>query len=138
MTSSVPPPIDDTLNTYFAVQLKPGEKTIQVVAAVMNAAKEANILFRRLEQLDTINIGTSSFVRMRTDLLNPYLVLDRLYNDKRAVVSSMQGGEYVARLPGGRMGKVTNLVMHATAKLGQTRMFRGTKIKHWERQFEAA
>lgn len=138
MPSSNPPPIDEPLKTYFAAQLKPGEQPIRVVAAVMKAAKAGAILFRRLELLDTVSIGTLSFVRMRSEMVNPYPILDVLYNEGRAVVSSIQGGEYIVRLPGGRMGKITNLLMHATAKLGQTRMFRGTKFKYWDRQFEAA
>jgi hypothetical protein len=75
---------------------------------------------------------------MRTEMVNPYPILDKLYADGRSVVSAMQGGEYAVRLPGGRIGKVSNIVLHATAKLGQSRMFRGTRIKYWERQFEAA
>jgi hypothetical protein len=138
MPSSNPPPLDEPLNTYFAVQLKPAEQAIHVVEAVLKAAKASSLLFRRLEQLDILTIGTLTLVRMRADLVNPYPVLDRLYAEGRAVVSSMQGGEYVARLPGGRMGKVSNVTMHAIAKLGQPKMFRGTKMKYWERQFEAA
>lgn len=138
MTSSNPPPLDEPLKTFFAVQLKPAEQAIHVVEAVMKAAKAAGILFRRLELIDSMTVGTQTYVRMRTEIMNPYPILDRLYAEGRGVVSSMQGGEYVARLPGGRMGKVSNIVMHASPKLGQARMFRGTKIKHWERQFEAA
>ena len=137
MSSSNPPPLDEPLKTYFAAQLRPGEQPIHVVAALMKAAKEAKILFRHLELLDVVTIGTVSYVRMRSEIVNPYPILDLLYGTGRGVVSSMQGGEYVARLPGGRMGRVSGLVMHATAKLGQTKMFRGTKFKHWDRQFAA-
>jgi hypothetical protein len=138
MVTPIPPPLDEPLKTYLAVQLKPREVSIHVVKAVMGAAKDLGILFRRLEVLDTMTMGTLSFVRMRTEMLAPYTILDRLYSDGRSVISSMNGGEYMARLLGGRVGKVNNLVMHATPKLGQAKMYRGTKIKHWERQFEAA
>jgi len=138
MPSSNPPPFDEPLKTYFAVQVQRGEQPIRVVEAVMKSAKGTGILFRKLELIDTVSIGTSTFARMRTDILNPFPLLDKLYEEGRAIVCSMQGGEYVARMPGGRMGRVSNLIMHAIPKLGQTQMFRGTKMKHWERQFEAA
>ncbi len=139
MTSSnPPPPPDEPLNTYFAVQLKPREQAIHVVEAIMKVAVDAGILFRRLEVLDTVTIGTMAFVRVRSEIVNPFPILDRLYSaEGRAVVSAAKGGEYSARMQGGRIGRVTHLLMHATAKLGQTRMFRGTKFKHWDRQFAA-
>ncbi len=138
MPSSIPPPLDEPLNTYFAAQLKTAEQPIHVAEAVLNAAKDASILFRRLEVLDIITIGAARFVRMRTEIVNPFPIFDRLYSEGRGVISSKHGGEYVALLVGGREGKVSNLLMHASPKLGQSRMFRGTRIKHWERQFEAA
>jgi hypothetical protein len=138
MPSSVPPPFDEPLNTYFAAQLKTAEKAVHVAEAVMKAAKAADILFRRLEVLDIVTIGTTRFVRMRSEIVNPFPILDRLYHEGRGVISSKHGGEYVALLVGGREGKVSNILMHASPKLGQSRMFRGTRIKHWERQFEAA
>jgi hypothetical protein len=138
MTSSNPPPLDESLKTYFAVQLRPREAPIHVVSAFMTTAKDQGILFRRLEVLDTMTVGGTAFVRMRTEMSTPTTILDKLYSGGRSVINSIQGGEYVARLPGGRTGKVAHLVIHAVPKLGQTKMYRGTKIKHWERQFEVA
>jgi hypothetical protein len=138
MPSSIPPPLDEPLNTYFAVQLKQGEQAVHVAEAVMKAAKTEGILFRRLEVLDTMSLGSMSFARMRSEIANPFPILDRLYIEGRAVVNRVQGSEYAVRLQGGRVGKVTNVLMHATAKLGQSRMYRGTKFKYWARQFEAA
>lgn len=140
MPTPIPPPVDDdeSLKTYFAVQLKPREAPIHVVAAFMNTAKGLGVFLRRLEVLDTLTVGGTSFVRMRTEILTPSSVLDKLYGDGRSIISSGQDGQYAARLPGGRIGKVAHLTMHAVPKLGQTKMYRGTKMKHWERQFEAA
>lgn len=138
MPSSPPPPLNEPLNTYFAVQLKDKEVAHHVAAVVLRTARGLNVLFRRLEVLDTVTVGTLTFVRMRADLLNPYPVLDQIYTDGRGVIGSMTGGEYAVRMPGRPVGKVSNLFMHAAAKLGQTRMYRGTKIKRWEAQFEPA
>lgn len=137
MTSSNPPPLDESLKTYLAVQLKPREAPIHVVSAFMNTAKGLNVFFRRLEVLDTLTVGGTSFVRMRTEVVTPYGIMDKLYDAGRSVIYSTQGGEYVAKLPGGRTGKVAHLVMHAVPKLGQTKMYRGTKMKHWAEQFRS-
>lgn len=136
-TSAPPPPLDEPLSTFFAVQPKPREHAVNVVEAVMRAAKSSGVLFRHLELLDTITIGTTPFVRMRTETTSLAPILDQLYSDGRSCVSA-KGGEYVARLQGGRVGKVPQALMHATAKMGQSRMFRGPKFKFWDRQFEAA
>ncbi len=139
MTSSAPPPpIGEPLNTYFAAQLKAAERPHHVAQEVMKAAKGAAVLFRHLEVMDTVSVGTFTFVRMRSEIINPFPILDRLYEAGRGVVAVSPGGEYLVRLPGGRSGRVAQAVMHATAKLGQSRMYRGTKFKFWDRQFEAA
>jgi hypothetical protein len=135
MTSVIPPPIEEPLNTYFAVQLRQHEATIDVVASVMRAAKATKILFRRLEILDKISIGTSEYARMRSDVPSASLILDQLFREGRAVVGLVPGNGYVVRVAGGRTGKVTNLLMHATSKPGYARVFRGTKMKFWARQF---
>lgn len=133
----IPPnlPPDEPLRTYIAVQVKPDEHPIRVVEAFVRTAGDVKILFRHLELLDTISIGTVTFARMRTDILNPEPILGHLHESGRAVVSSPRK-EYEVRLSGGRTGRVSNLIMHATPKVGQSRMFRGTRFKFWERQFE--
>lgn len=126
--------------TYFAVQLKPMEHPVRIAEAFVKAAHESGTLFRRLEVLDTITIGATAFVRMRSEITNLPAILDSLYKGGKGVVNAApgMGGAYVLRMPGGRVGKVSNLVMNAIPKLGQTRTFRGTQFKFWERQFEAA
>ena len=138
MTSEFPPSIEEPLNTYFAVQMMQHEATIDVVASVMRAAKTLKVMFRRLEILDKMTIGTSTYVRMRADVISSRPILDQLFSDGRAVVGLVPGNGYVVRVSDGRTGKVTNLLMHATSKPGYSRVFRGPKMKFWERQFEAA
>ena len=122
------------LGTYIAVQLGHGEDTHRVAALYMKTAKGLP-LFRRLEVLDTMTLGMSAYVRMRTDDPNPVPILDRLYDAGRGVIH-VAAGEYMVRIPGGRFGKVPSLTMIGSAKPGQARLYRGTKIKLWMRQFE--
>lgn len=122
------------LGVYIAVQLGQGEDTHRVAALYMQTAKGLP-MFRRLEVLDTMTLGNSTYVRMRTDDPNPVPILDRLYDSGRGVIH-LAGGEYVVRIPGGRVGKVASLTMSGSAKPGCARLYRGTKIRLWERQFE--
>lgn len=135
--TAIPPPIQEPLNTYLGVQIKPKQSAHDVAAIVMSAAKDMGVLFRRLEMLDTISVGTFSYARMRTDIVNPVKILNHLRSVQHATIA-YEEGDYVLTFPDGRVGRVPNLVMHAIPKLGQSRMYRGTRIKHWERQFEAA
>jgi hypothetical protein len=139
MPTLPPPPLPTPLNTYFAIQLKRESEPAEIAVEIFcKHAKELKILFRRIEVLDTIGIGTSTYVRLRSDLTNPFAVLDKIYINGRGVVSSEPGGKYRARIPGGRVGEISHLVMHASPKPGQSRTFRGPKFKYWTRQFEAA
>lgn len=125
-------------SAYFAIQILPDEQAHVVAKLVLSTAKGLGILFRSLEVLDTISLGTHLYARMRADLESALQIVERLEKQSpRGVVFENQG-QYVVRMPNGRSGKVPYITMHAIAKLGQTRAYRGTKIKRWEQQFEAA
>jgi hypothetical protein len=125
---------DIDLSTYFAVQSTRYETSHDVAKAVMMASKTAQVLFRRLESLDTMSVGTSTFIRFRADLGTPRAVFGALLAGGRGVIEC-QGKTYVVKLPGGRSGPMNTLTMHAEPKPGNQRMYRGTKIKSWEDQF---
>ncbi len=124
------------LRTYFAVQLKPDESPHRAAEDVIRTGKILGILFRRLEVIDTIKIGPTEYIRVRSDLLNPFPILEALLSKGRNVVRCSSEGGYELHRPGGRVGKVSTMMMHSTAKPGQTRMYYGPKIKRWEAQFE--
>lgn len=136
MTQPVPLPVLPIIetNTYFAVQLLQNETTHRVAELILRAARDIKVLFRRLEILDTITIGTNRYARVRTDLASPNAVLDRLLL-QRSVVAPVSGSSYLVRFPDGRTGKLTSFVMHVAPRPGQSRIYRGPKIKRWEEQF---
>lgn len=124
------------LNTYFGVELLTKEPVQSVAYQVCKTANEAKTLFRRLEILDVMLVGGRRFARCRSDLLNPYPMLDLLFNRGRSVIMASRGEGYITKLLDGRRGPVSQTMMHATPKLGQRVTFRGPKVKLWQRQFE--
>jgi hypothetical protein len=126
-----------SLNTYFAVQLLRGEHPLKLAEAICTAAQTAGTLFRRLEVLDTVLVAGQEFLRCRSDVLNPYPMLEGLALQRRGYVAARSGGEYAAKLVGGREGVVPGTTMHSVPRAGFKGTFRGPKIRHWERQFLA-
>ena len=125
------------LNTYFGVELIAATtETPQTVAyLICKAANEVGTLFHRLEVLDTTFVGGRKFVRCRSDLLNPFPMLELLYKRGRGTIMPQDKG-YVIMLVSGKMGPMSNVTMHSTPKPGQRASYRGPKHKLWARQFE--
>jgi hypothetical protein len=123
------------LNTYFGVELLPMEQPSNVARVVCAAANEVKTLFRRLEILDVIYVGGRRFVRLRSDIINPYPMLDLLFVRGRGTIAATTKNGYVAKFLNGRSGPVTNLTMHSTPKLGQRVSYKGPKFQAWSDQF---
>jgi len=135
-TPVLPEPV---LSTYFAIQLQPRENPAVVVEAFCTAAKMLGTLFRRVETLDTIEVGMKPFLRMRSDIPTASSVLEQLFKATgRGYVVSRSDGKFEVQFPvttlGGRRAEVSSYVMH-TVPRGKPTMYRGPKIKFWERQF---
>src|SRR4051812_47712913 len=124
---------DILLPTYFGLQMTRNETPHDVVKAFLDTSKAVRALLRRVEVLDTISVGVSSFIRLRTDLDNPSVILERL-RETRGVIQC-EARTYTVKLPGGRTGPMSTLTMHAEPKPGNQRLYKGTKIKGWEDQF---
>jgi hypothetical protein len=123
------------LNTHFGVELYPVDSTRTAAYLVCASAHEAKTLFHRLEILDTIFFGGRRFARIRSDLLNPFPMLDLIFARGRAIICPAESG-YEARFPDGRKGPVPNMTMHSTPRPGQRSTYRGPKVKLWNRQFD--
>ena len=128
-------PTDVPLSTYLAVQMLPTESPLAVAGAICQAGHDRKTLFRRLEVLDVTQIANNPFLRVRSDVLNPHPILEALFAQQRGYVVAGAGGQYSVRLPDGRTGPVQGATMHTPPKPGCHRMFRGPRIKMFERQF---
>lgn len=126
--------MEPTVNTFFAVQLRPGETPHRLAAIVVHTAHEAKLLFRRLDTLDIIQIGGRSFVRFQSDVINPFPVLDRLLLQGRSTIS-LAPGSYLLRESSGKFGKVPGTAMHQVPMERHFRQYRGPRAQDWQAQF---
>jgi hypothetical protein len=122
------------LNTTMAVELLAKEEPKIVAHLLCLTAAEVNTLFRRVEILDLIVVGGRRFVRCRSDILNPYPMLELIFDRGRSIIMPGPTG-YVAKFLNGKTGPVSNVTMHSTPRPGQRVTYRGPKIKLWARQF---
>jgi len=123
------------LGTYFAVQLLRCEHIKEVANAVMQAAETRGALFRKLQVMDLVSVGTVTFVRFRSDLANPGAVLTNL---NRGFISFLDGN-YRITFADGRQGvKFPTTIMCSVQKVGFGQTFAGPKIKRWAQQFASA
>lgn len=147
LTKSVMPKVDVepvVFGSYFSIQILRCESYRDVAAAVLTAADQQGVLFRKLQVLDIMAVGTTAFVRFRSDMLSiPTVsgtpsdldkVLKALTNRSQVAVDPATGG-YVVRFQDGRRGKYPTSTMNASAKLGFGQTFAGTRIKLWASQF---
>ena len=116
--------------SFFAVQLHAKESPESVARLILRTAHDARLLFSTLEVLDIIEVGGSSFLRVKIDLPSQVIV-DKLLIWGRSVISTSQG-VYIMRRPAGEQGKIPMTVMHNVTRPGQQRSDRGTR--QWEAQ----
>ena len=123
------------LATYFAIQLLRGENHKILAQDVLEAASKQGVLFRKLQALDTVTLGTMSLLRFRSDIPDAYPVVKRL---KGRGIAYQDKGQYVVQFPNGKVGKFPTMTMCSAPKLGEGHIYVGTRIRRWRQQFEAA
>lgn len=135
------PPVEIPLNTYLAIQTRAGEHPAHPVHAFCETAKMLKVLFRRAETLDIIQVGGRLFVRVRTDLdrTRARQVLQKLAEvTHRGVVYLTDGGKYEVLFQdhrqAGVVAPVSSVLLHSVPR-GPQALYRGPKIKGWEKQF---
>lgn len=136
-----PLPPEPVLSTLFAIQGKPKEHPSVAVEAFCTTAKMLGILFRRVEVQDTIEVGMRPFVRMKSDIPNAASVLEQLFKaTQRGYVACRSDGKYEVQFPpnvlGGRRAEVSSMIMYTVPRTPPM-MYRGPKVKNWERQFQS-
>jgi hypothetical protein len=117
---------------FAALELKEQESPHQAIECLMRAAVEKGRPFTTLEVVGSLFIGRIRFVRFRTDCSAIGEILSTL--DDRARISP-EGGAYVCRFPGGATGPVPATSMNVVGRPGERRVYRGPRVKFWERQF---
>lgn len=123
-------------NRFAGVQFKRAEDTRAVVHSFMLAACQHGLEFQHLEVFGIFTVGSSKFIRFRTDCKDFTPIVARLLNENRGSITPDPKRGYLIRLPSGQEGVVEISKMLATPLSGYPLVFRGPKIKYWERQFE--
>jgi transcriptional regulator with XRE-family HTH domain len=120
-----------TMANYFAVQILRGESVKDVAYDLMKAAEGAGELFRKLQILDCISVGTTAFARFRSDLGDVASVLSA---SGRGFIA-FSDGCYRATFTDGRQVKYPTTVMCSVQKSGFGQSYAGPKIIRWAQQF---
>jgi hypothetical protein len=115
------------MDTFFAIQLQPGESPHLIAALVLRTAAEAKIRFGRLDIMSTFRFGSRDFVRFQSSVLNPFPVLDRLLLWGRASIACGPGS-YLLRTPSGQDGPVPLTHMHTAANPLNFRSYQGVAL----------
>lgn len=134
--SNIAPKLDTepvVLSSNFAVQLLPRESYRDVAKLVLATADEAKVLFRKLEVMELMTVGTTTFVRFRSDLRDVGRVCERLAG--RSYVAE-RAGAYVVHFIDGRAGRLPATSMCLGAKAGFGVVFTGPRIAKWKAQFQ--
>src|SRR5579872_4597994 len=83
---------------YFAIQLKRGESRETLAEKFLRRADEFKSACKSLDALDTIEIGSSKYVRFRTELADVSMVVLSFFPEY-AVIIAGPGGEYICKMP---------------------------------------
>jgi hypothetical protein len=135
--SDVMPKVDTeavALSNYFSVHILRGESYRTVSKLVLDAAEADGVLFRKLQVMDIHAVGTTPFVRFRSDV-DLTRILSKL-EGRGTITVDPATGSYMARFVDGRGGKYPTSVMNAAPKLGFGQIFAATRIKRWRAQFD--
>lgn len=125
-----------TETRFAAVQIKDQETAHTAIGHFMTTAHKMGLRFTVLEQYGELSVGSSKFVRFRTDCWKLPELSQQLLSEGRGTVIP-NGQDYLAELPGGRKGKLGTMALQATPLPSQHRKYRGPKLKFWDRQFAA-
>jgi len=120
--------------TFVAVQFKESETSHQLVERFMQTSAAKELKFTQLEVLGVLLLGKNKYLRFRTDSRHVPEILGQLLLDGRGVVHQ-DGGGYSVKLPSGKKGIASAAAMQAIGDPTLKRVYKGTAIKLWDRQF---
>jgi hypothetical protein len=117
------------LKTFTAIEIKPGETAHGVVGLFVKSSAQKGILFETLDFLGVIRLGSTKYIRFRTDSATVTGILNRN-------VVTFAKGEYKVLTPEGNfVGRLSCTTMQAPADPTLRREYRGPKLQYWDRQF---
>lgn len=123
------------MSRFAAVEIKLGEHETRAIEAFFGYAHESGLKFHFLEPYGPLSVGTTSFLRFKTDCSNLDSLIPFFRTDARALI--LPGGSGYRLITQAAEGAIP-IVRVQSAKLpGYNRRWRGTSNQFWARQFPA-
>lgn len=118
---------------FVAVEIRAGEHETRAIRAFFDNANGMGLKFEYLEPYGPVVIGTTKFLRFKTDCPRLETLLPLFQDEPRSViVPGATGYQMVTQTT---TGTVPIFAVQAARLPGYNRRWRGTTLKFWERQF---
>lgn len=118
---------------FAAIEILRGEVEKEAIEAFFLRADSLGLKFKSLEPFGTLTIGSSKFLRFRTDCLQLDTLIPLFQEENRSFV--LPGGTGYRLVTQTTEGRVSITQLQTTKLPGYNRKWRGTADKFWERQF---
>lgn len=118
---------------FAAVEIRVGEHETQAIRAFFTHADGMGLKFEFFEPYGPVTIGTSKFLRFKTDCPEIDRLLPLFQDEPRSII--VPGATGYRMVTQTTTGSVAIFVVQASKLPGYNRRWRGTSNKFWQRQF---
>lgn len=118
---------------FAAVELKAGERDVDGIRAFFKHADGIGLKFEFLEPYGPLTIGSTPFLRFKTDCPRLEAILPFFQEEARALVLPGRAGYRMVTQT--TEGPIPIVNVQASKLPGYNRRWRGTSNKFWFRQF---
>lgn len=120
--------------SFVAVEIKAGEKETDAIHVFFQRAAGIGLVFHFLEPYGRLTIGSTTFLRFRTDCPVDQLVPFFQEESRSLILPGKAGYRMVTQTT---EGPIPITCVQAVRTPGYSRRWRGTSNKFWQRQFSS-
>lgn len=121
------------MGCFAAVEIKAGERDVHGIEKFFSYASGIGLLFDFLEPYGPLSIGTTAFLRFKTDCPRLDALIPFFQDEARAVI--LPGGAGYRMITQTTEGVIPIVSVQSAKAPGYNRRWRGTTNKFWMRQF---
>lgn len=121
------------MSCFAAVEIKAGEQDVHGIGRFFAHANGIGLKFEFLEPYGPLSIGTTSFVRFKTDCPRLDALIPFFQEEARAIIIPGKAGYRMITQT--TEGAIPIVSVQAAKLPGYNRRWRGTANKFWTRQF---
>jgi hypothetical protein len=118
---------------FAAIEIKAGEHENRAIRAFFDHADGMGLKFEFFEPYGPVVIGTTKFLRFKTDCPKLDSLRPLLQDEPRSII--LPGGAGYQMVTQTTIGTVPIVAVQASKLPGYNRRWRGTSHKFWQRQF---